>query len=311
MGRYLLKRLLHAGCIVLGTTLLSYLLIYLSPSDPAQVIAAQRLGGHPNPAQVAWVRQHYGLDQPWFVQYLRWLTRALQGDFGLSIRTGQAILGEVSRALHYSLVLAVWTSAFVVLVAGVSGVWAALRCNTLWDQLLQLFGLLCASVPEFWLAFLLIWVFAITLGWLPSYGAKSSAHLLLPMLSLGLGQAARLSRLTRTLVLDELGKDYLRTARAKGRTRASALLRHGLPNIAVPFVALLAYQFSLLLSGAIIIETLFTWPGLGSYYIAAVHFRDVPVIQAVVLLCASIIVGVHLLADLSYGLLDPRLRLGS
>jgi len=239
------------------------------------------------------------------------LKRVLQGDLGSSIRTGNPILVEMGRALHYSLLLAGWTTAFVVLVAGASGVWAVLRHNTLWDQLLHLLGLVCVSVPEFWLAFLLIWLFAITLGWLPSFGARSSAHLILPMLSLGLGPAARLSRLTRTLLLDELGKDYLRTARAKGRSRAGALLRHGLPNIAVPFITLLTYQFGLLLSGAIMIETLFTWPGLGSYYITAVHFRDVPVIQAVVLLSATIIVCLHLLADLSYGLLDPRIRLGS
>lgn len=311
MGRYLLKRLLHAGFLLLGTTLLSYLLLYLAPADPAQVIAAQRLGGQPNPAQVAWVRQHYGLDQPWFQQYLRWLRRTLQGDFGVSIRTGQAIYEEVGRALHYSLVLTFWTTAFVVLVGGTGGVWAALRPHTLWDRLLQLGGLVCVSVPEFWLAFLLIWCFAITLGWLPSYGAASGSHLILPVLSVGIGQAARVCHVTRTLLLHERGTDYLRTACAKGRSQAGALLCHGVPNIAVPFVTLLAHQVSLILSGAIIIETLFTWPGLGTYFITAVHFRDVPVIQALVLLFTVLIVGLHLLADLSYGLLDPRIHLAS
>lgn len=308
MGRYIFTRLLKAGAILLGTTLLSYLLLYLAPSDPAQVIAAQRLGGQPNPTQVAWIRQHYGLDQPWFRQYLRWLKQALQGDFGVSIRTGKVIHQEISRALRYSLTLALWSTMFVMLIGGVSGVWAALQRHTLWDRLWHLGGLVCVSVPEFWLAFLLIWLFAVKLGWLPSYGARSSVHLILPVLSLSLGQAACLSRLTRTLCIDEIGKDYLRTARAKGCTHAGALLRHGLPNVAAPFVTLLAQQLSTVLSGVIIIETLFTWPGLGSYFIMAVHFRDVPVIQALVLLFAAIIVCLNVLVDLSYGLFDPRLR---
>lgn len=311
MARYVLQRLLHTCVLLVAVTLLSYLLLYLAPADPAQVIAAQRLGGRPNPAQVAWVRQHYGLDQPWFRQYLRWLRQALHGDFGSSIRTGQRIRAEVSQAGAYSLALGLWTTAFVVLLGGSSGVWAALRPHTLWDRLLQWGSLLCVSVPEFWLAFLLIGLFAVTLGWLPSYGATSSAHLVLPVLALGLGQAARVSRVTRALLLAERGQDYLRTARAKGRTCTSALLRHALPNIAVPFVTLLAHQASLVLSGAIIIETVFSWPGLGVYFITAVQFRDIPVIQAMVLLFATLIVILYGLADVSYGWLDPRIRLQS
>ncbi len=309
MGRYLLTRLLHTFVLLVVATLLSYLLLYLAPGDPAQVIAAQRLGGRPNATQVAWVRQHYVLDQPWFGQYCRWLSRALHGDFGYSIRTGQLILEEIRQAWHHSLTLGLWTIGLVMVLGGVSGVWAALRHHTLWDRLVQWGGLLCVSIPEFWLAFVLIWLFAIKLAWLPSYGAKSSAHLVLPVLSLALGQAARVSRVTRALMLAEMGQDYLRTAQAKGRTCTGALLRHGLPNIAVPFVTLLAHQASLVLSGAIIIETLFSWPGLGAYFITAVQFRDVPVIQAMVLLFTMLIVILYGLADLSYGWLDPRIRL--
>jgi ABC-type dipeptide/oligopeptide/nickel transport system permease component len=310
MGRYILKRLANSVFILLGTSLLAYLLIYLAPADPAQVIAAQRLGGRPNTDQIAWVRKEYGLDQPLLVQYLRWLQQAVQGDFGFSIRTGNLVSEEVGVALRYSLALALWTLGFVVLVGVSSGVWAALRQDSLWDQLIRLAALVSVSLPEFWLAFLLILLFAVNLGWLPSYGAKSSLHLILPMLSLGLGQAARLSRLTRTLLLNELGQDYLRTARAKGLTRSGALLHHALPNIAVPFVTLLAMQFGVLVSGALIVETLFTWPGLGSYYITAVNFRDIPVIQGMVMVFAVMIIVVNLLADLSYGLFDPRIRLG-
>lgn len=311
MGRYVWKRLLHACVLLVGAPLLCSMLLYLAPADPAEVIAAQRLGGQPNPAQVAWVRQHYGLQQPWLSQYLHWLARTLQGDFGVSIRTGQSIRVEISHALRYTLALTLWTTVFVVLVGGTSGVWAAVRRHTLWDRLLQLTGLVCVSVPEFWLAFGLIWLFAVQLGWLPSYGARSNMHLVLPVLALGAGQTARLCRLTRMLLLEESGKDYLRTACAKGHTPTSALLRHGLPNIAVPFVTLVAHQLSLVLSGATLIETLFTWPGLGAYFVTAVHYRDIPVIQVMALLFTVMIVGLHALADLSYGLLDPRIRLAS
>lgn len=309
MGRYLLTRLLNSLFILVGASWLAFMLIYLAPADPAQVIAAQRLGGRPNSTQVEWVRREYGLDQPLPVQYIRWLGQMVQGDFGHSIRTGNLVGAEVAVGLRYTLVLAGWTLCFVVLVGFSGGMWAALRPDTAGDHLIRLITLISVSLPEFWLAFLLILLLAVQLGWLPSYGAKSGWHVILPMLSIGLGQAARLSRLTRTLLLNELGQDYLRTARAKGLTSAGVLLHHALPNIAVPFITLLVFQFSTLASGAIIIETVFTWPGLGSYYIVAVNFRDIPVIQVMVLVFASVIILANLLADLSYGLFDPRIRL--
>jgi peptide/nickel transport system permease protein len=169
--------------------------------------------------------------------------------------------------------------------------------------------LISVAIPEFWLAFLLISLFAVQLQWLPSFGAKSGLHLILPMLALGLGQAARLSRLTRTLLLNELHQEYIRTAHGKGLRPIGVILRHALPNAALPFITLLAFQFSGLAGGALIIETLFTWPGLGSYYITAVDYRDLPVIQTMVLLFAVIVITINLVADLSYGWFDPRVRL--
>jgi len=310
MGSYFLRRLGKALVILIGVSFLAYVLIDLAPADPAQVIAAQRLGGHPNADQVAWVRQAYGLDQPLLVQYGRWAQQVLQGNWGYSIRTGNSITAEIGTALRYSLTLALWTLSFVVVVGVALGAWAALRPDSLWDQLMRWATLIIVAVPEFWLAFLLILLFAVQLGWLPSYGAKSGWHLILPLVALGLGPMAQLARLTRILLLDELGRDYLRTARAKGLSARHALLHHALPNIVVPFITLLAVQFSALVGGAVIIETIFTWPGLGSYYITAVEFRDIPVIQTTVLVFAVIISSANLLADLSYGLVDPRIRLG-
>lgn len=310
MFYYLLKRIINSILILLGVSWLVYLLIYLAPADPAQVIAGQRFGKPPKPEVIAWIRTEHGLDQPILWQYLRWLGQTLQGDLGRSIRTNELVLVEIKQRWGFSLILGTATMGFVLLLGLPAGVLAALRPHSGWDQLTRLLALTGVSIPEFWLAFLLILIFAVHLGWLPSFGAKGGLHLILPLLTLGLAHLARLSRLTRSILLEELHQDYMRTAQAKGLARVAAISRHALPNIAVPFITLVAYQFSALISGTIIVETVFSWPGLGSYYIIAVDYRDIPVIQAMVLLYALIIIFSNLLADLSYGLFDPRIRLG-
>lgn len=309
MFQYLLKRLFNAGLILLGLSFLVFLLIYLSPADPAQVIASQRLGQAAKAEDVAQIRAAFGLDQPLVRQYLRWLGQTLQGDLGYSIRTDRLIWTELPVRIGYSLLLGSAALGLVLLIGTGAGLWAALRPNSVLDQAVRLSGLVGVSVPDFWLAFVLILIFAVYLGWLPSFGAKSGWHLILPAITLAVGQAARLSQLTRSILLEALRQDYLRTAQAKGLSRTARLISHALPNIAVPYVTVVAYQFSALISGTIIIETVFSWPGLGSYYIEAVNFRDLPVIQASVLVFGAIIVVSNLLADLTYGLFDPRLRL--
>ncbi len=309
MFTYILKRLINAGLILLGISLLVYLLIYLSPADPAQVIASQRLGQPASAEDVAHVRAAFGLDQPILVQYLRWLGQIVRGDFGYSIRTDRLIRVELPSRIGWSLLLGSVAMGLVLLAGTAAGVWAALRPHSLADQAIRLTSLVGVSIPDFWLAFVLILIFAVYLGWLPSFGAKSGWHLILPVVTLAVGPAARLSQITRSILLDVLRQDYLRTAQAKGLPQEMRLFRHALPNIGVPFITVAAYQFSALISGTIIIETVFSWPGLGSYYIEAVNFRDLPVIQATVLVFGAIIIFSNLLADLTYGLFDPRLRL--
>jgi len=308
MLQYLLQRVLHSLLLLLGVSLLVYLLIYLAPADPAQIIAAQRVGGTPNAEQIAWVRAEYRLDRPLWVQYGGWLQQILQGDLGYSIRTGDPIGQELGKHFHLSLGLGSVTMLFVLLIAIPAGLLAVHHNNRGWDQFMRFSTLIFVSLPDFWLGFLLILLFAVYLGWLPAFGAKSWQHFLLPIITLGVGHAARLSRLLRSLLLEELQHDYLRTARAKGLPTAVQLWRHLLPNIAVPFVTLVVQQFGLLISGTIIIEMLFTLPGLGSYYAQAVTYRDIPVIQATVLLFASLILVLNLLVDLSYPFFDPRIR---
>ncbi|HMQ55274.1 MAG TPA: ABC transporter permease, partial [Anaerolineae bacterium] len=267
---YLLKRLINAGLILLGLSFLVYLLMFLAPADPAQVIASQRLGQPAKSDDIAQVRAAFGLDQPIVMQYLRWLGQTLQGDFGYSIRTDKLIRAELSSRVGWSLLLGSVAMGLVLLVGTTAGIWAALRPKSVLDQAVRLVGLVGVSIPDFWLAFVLILIFAVYLGWLPSFGAKSGWHLILPVVTLAVGQAARLSQITRSILGDVLRQDYLRTAQAKGLSQATRLFRHALPNIAVPYVTVVAYQFSALISGTIIIETVFSWPGLGSYYIEAV-----------------------------------------
>ena len=307
---YLLRRLFNAALIFLGLSLLVYLLIYLSPADPAQVIAAQRLGGGPASSEVlAQVQEEYGLDQPVPMQYLRWLGQAVQGDFGYSIRTGNLIASEMAARVSFSMLLGTAAMALVLLIGTIFGVWAALKPDSVADNAIRFAGLVWVAIPDFWFAFLLILIFAVHLGLLPSFGARSGLHLILPAITLAGPQAARLSQLIRSILLDVLRQDYMRTAKSKGLPSSTQLFRHAMPNIAVPYVTVVAYQFSALISGTIIIETVFSWPGLGSYYIEAVNFRDLPVIQATVLAFGVIIIFSNLLADLAYGIFDPRLRL--
>ena len=309
MLTYLLKRLFGAVLIFLGLSLLVYLLIYLSPADPAQVIASQRLGGPARPEDVARIQREYGFDQPVPIQYLRWLGQAIQGDLGYSIRTGNLITSEMAARVGFSMLLGTAAMALVLLIGTIFGTWAALKPDSVADNAIRFTGLVWVAIPDFWLAFLLILIFAVHLGVLPSFGARSGLHLILPAVTLAVAQAARLSQLVRSILLDVLRQDYMRTAKSKGLPSSIRLFRHAMPNIAVPYVTVVAYQFSALISGAIIIETVFSWPGLGSYYIEAVNFRDLPVIQATVLAFGVIIIFFNLLADLAYGIFDPRLRL--
>ena len=309
MLTYLLKRLFGAVLIFLGLSLLVYLLIYLSPADPAQVIASQRLGGPARPEDVARIQREYGFDQPVPIQYLRWLGQAIQGDLGYSIRTGNLITSEMAARVGFSILLGTAAMALVLSIGTIFGTWAALKPDSVADNAIRFTGLVWVAVPDFWLAFLLILIFAVHLGVLPSFGARSGLHLILPAVTLAVAQAARLSQLVRSILLDVLRQDYMRTAKSKGLPSSIQLFRHAMPNIAVPYVTVVAYQFSALISGAIIVETVFSWPGLGSYYIEAVNFRDLPVIQATVLAFGVIIIFFNLLADLAYGIFDPRLRL--
>lgn len=310
MAIYLARRVAASLLILLGTSALVFGLIFLAPADPAWLIAAQRTGGPPGAADLIYVRQAYGLDQPLVVQYGRWLWQTARGDLGYSIRTGHSIGEELQAPLRHSMLLGAVTMLVVVSTGLPTGIVAALHPGRMGAAMVRILSLGLLSIPQFWLAFLLILLFSIRLKWLPSFGAKSGWHLILPVTTLAAAHAAQLSRLSCALLREQLGRDYIRTARAKGLGPGLLLWRHLMPNVAVPLMTMLAMQASALLGGAILIETLFSWPGLGHYYLTAVTYRDIPVIQAATMLFALLALGANLLADLSYPLFDPRIRSG-
>jgi ABC-type dipeptide/oligopeptide/nickel transport system permease component len=302
------QRVATALTILLLVSVGSFALVYLAPGDPALVIAAQRIGRMPQPDEIATVRAAYGLDQPPVVQYLRWVGQVLRGDLGRSIRTGIPIAETLGQLILPTLALAGATLAGTLMIGLPLGMLAALRAGSWVDQVIRLGALLSVAMPQFWLAFLLVLIFAITLGWLPSFGLRGPASFVLPVLTLGLANAARLSQLTRSLILEERGKPYLRTARAKGLPEWMIWWGHALPTIAVPVITLCLLQVSSIAIGTVIVESVFAWPGVGRYFLEAVENRDLPVIQAMSLVFAVVFIGAGLLAEVAHAISDPRTR---
>jgi peptide/nickel transport system permease protein len=302
------RRLLGSLAVLALLSAGSFALIYLAPGDPALVIAAQRIGRMPTPEEVAVVASTFGLDQPAPVQYLRWLGRVLRGDLGFSIRTGEPVAAAIVYRLGPTLALAILATLFTLVLGIPLGVLAAVRAGSWIDHLIRLSALVGVAMPSFWLAFLLVLLFAVTLRWLPSFGLHGPASFVLPVLTLGLANAARISQLTRALVLEERGRGYVQTARAKGLSGHMVWWRHVFANIMVPLVTLATLQFSGIAIGVVVVESIFAWPGLGSYFLDAVASRDLPVIQAMTLFFATVFVGASALADGVYVLCDPRVR---
>ncbi len=305
MLRYVIRRVLLAVPVLLGVATLVFSLIHLVPGDPAQAM----LGEGAAPQDVAELRQSLGLDQPLVTQYVTFLRHAVTGDLGKSFRTGQPVTTMIAERVPATAELAIAAMVVAVILAIPLGVVAAVWRGTAVDYGAMTFALLGVSIPNFWLGPLLAIVFAVELGWLPVSGRGSVANLVLPAISLGLALAAILARMTRASLLDELNELYVRAARARGVSRAAAVTSHALRNSFVPLLTIIALQFGAVLTGAVITETIFAWPGIGRLLIQSIGFRDYPMVQGCILLIAVTYVTVNLLTDLMYGVLDPRIRL--
>jgi peptide/nickel transport system permease protein len=310
MMRYTIRRLAAIVPLWVGISLIAFLLALLAPGDPATMQAHALLGRPPSAAEVEAERLHLGLDQPAPLRFLRWLAAAARGEFGASYRTGDDIGPTLARKLPKTLQIAVLASLISLAIALPTGVLSAIHRNSALDHLARGLSMLFAAMPGYWLAYVLILVFSVRLGWLPVAGSGTWRHAVLPSLTLGLAGAAVLIRLTRSEMLEALAHDSVRTARAKGLAERTVLVRHALRNALMPVVTMAGMQFAGLLAGAVIVETVFAWPGVGRLAVDAVAARDYPMIQAFVLLAGTIFLLVNLVVDLAYALIDPRITAG-
>jgi len=306
MLSYLVQRLAGALLVILGVVSIVFLLVHLIPGDPVEVM----LGESASTADRAALRASLGLDQPLAAQFLDYLGRLLHFDLGTSIHQRRAVSELLLERLPATGLLTAASLAVTLLLALPLGILAAVRKDTSWDTGAMGFSMLGASIPNFWLGPLLILVFSLWLGWFPVSGREGAASVVLPALTLGTGLTAVLSRMVRSSMLEVLGEDYIRTARAKGLPGHRIILRHALRNALLPVITLLGLQLGALLAGAVITETVFSWPGIGLLTIEAIQSRDYPLVQACVLMISLVYVAVNLFTDLAYARIDPRIRLG-
>ncbi|PYM14345.1 MAG: ABC transporter permease [Candidatus Rokuibacteriota bacterium] len=305
MRTYVAARLATAVLVVLGVSLVSFLLTFLS-GDPAEIM----LPPGATAQQIAKFRADWGFDDPLFVQYWRFLRRAVHGDFGNSLRHGQPSLPLIVARLPATLQLTVTAMLLAIVLAVPLGVLAATRRGGPIDLCAMGVALLGQSVPNFWLAIMMILVFAVAWGLLPTSGRGGIAHVVMPAVAIAINLMALLTRLVRTTMIEVLAEDYVRTGRAKGLREVMVTARHALPNALIPLVTVIGLQFGFILGGAVVIETIFTWPGVGLFTIQAILNRDYPVVQASVFVLATAVVLINLTVDLLYVWLDPRIRVG-
>ncbi|MBR0647295.1 ABC transporter permease [Plastoroseomonas hellenica] len=291
---------------LLAVSLAVFLVLHLVPGDPARNAA----GPDAEEEDIALIREHYGLDQPLWKQYGTYLVRLSQGDLGESFRSRRPVLDEIMRRLPATMELAGFAMLLAVLVGVGMGVAASMKPNSWVDDAIGALSAFGISVPVFFLGLLLMLLFAARLQWLPPSGRGSWANLVLPVVTLGLPYVATFARVTRSTMLEVLSEDYIRTARAKGLVRRTVIWRHALINAAIPLVTLLGVYFGRLLGGAVIVETIFAWPGLGRYMVDGIIQRDLQVVQGCILFFATAIVVVNLVVDLLYSVLDPRIARG-
>ena len=304
MIRLVLRRLLLALPTTLAVATLVFSLIHLIPGDPVLIM----LGEGAQPADVEELRRSLGLDRPFVEQYLRYVGGLVRGDLGRSLHFDEPVAQLIARHYPATIELALAAMVLALVVALPLGMLAAYRRGSWLDRGARLFSLAGVSMPNFWLGPIAILLFSIQLGWLPVSGRGGWRHLVLPAATLGLALAALLTRMVRAALGEELGKPYLVTARAKGLGGARVATRHALKNALVPVVTVVGLQFGSLLTGAILTETIFGWPGLGRLLIQAIRLRDYPLVQGAVLLIAVTYVAVNLVTDLVYAWIDPRIR---
>ncbi|MBV9597899.1 MAG: ABC transporter permease [Chloroflexi bacterium] len=327
MSRYIAQRLFHTLLVLLGVSLLTFALIHMTPGDPVLVM----LGTDATPGELDRLRHLLGLDQPLYVQYVQYLGHLLSGQMGDSIFQHQPVSKLIGDRLPATIELTVAAMSIAVVVGMLTGVVSAVMPYSAFDITAMFVALAGVAMPVFWLGMLAILLFSLELGWLPSFGrgepliqavqywlrtgdpsdvVDSVKHLILPALTLGAFSAALISRLVRSSLLEVLGQDYVRTARAKGIARTPVIAHHALPNALIPVVTVIGLQVGTLLGGAVLAETIFAWPGIGRLLIQAISQRDYPLVQGIVIVTALVVSLINLAVDLLYAAINPRVRYG-
>ncbi len=304
MATYILRRILISIPILFLVVTVVFFAFQLIPGDPARMYA----GDDASLAEVEQIRADLGLDQPVLVQYTSYLSRLIRGDLGTSIFTRRPVIEEIRGRFWNTMKLSL-AAITVATVLGMSmGIASALNRNRFWDHFFSIIALLGISIPVFWLGLLLMWLFSVQLGILPTAGDSTWRHFIMPTITLSVFSLAFILRMTRSALLETVQEDYVRTARAKGVPEKWVLARHSLRNALLPIVTVIGLRFGYMLGGAVITESIFAWPGMGRLMITAVGQRDIPVVQGVLLVFATSFVFVNLLVDIIYGFVDPRIR---
>ncbi len=304
MKSYLLRRLFHSLLVLIGISVVVFIILHLT-GDPAALLMPMDA----TPEQVAQFRKEMGFADPLFVQYWRFFKGTLHGDFGLSFRHSQPALELVLERMPATIQLTLAAMGIALVIALPVGILSAIRRNSILDHIGMTGALLGQSTPVFWLGVMLILIFSVTLQWFPSSGRGTLEHLVLPAVTLGMFTMARTARMMRSSMLEVLGQEYMKTAKAKGLTPGMVILKHGMKNALIPVVTIIGMELGTLLGGAVITETIFAWPGVGRLAVQAIYNRDYPVVQAAVFLLATIFVVVNLVVDILYTYLDPRVKL--
>jgi len=308
MTAYVIRRLLMVIPILLGVATIVFVLMFIVPGDPARTL----MGQHGNEETLKAIRRELGLDKPVYVQYARFIGRLARGDLGMSYRQKRPVARIIRERFPATAKLAVASIILAVVIGISAGTIAAMYRNKVLDWLVMILSLTGISMPVFWLGMMLILVLASGLGWFPvgGYGRSGDMrHLFLPALSLAAVSTGYIARMMRSSMLEVIGKDYIRTARAKGLPETAVIFRHALRNAFIPVITIIGMNFASLLGGAVATETVFAWPGLGRATVDAIRVRDLPVVEGCVIFLAFVFVVTNLLVDLSYAWLDPRIRL--
>ncbi|MFB0518855.1 MAG: nickel ABC transporter permease [Acidobacteriota bacterium] len=304
MPGYIQRRLLLLVPVVWGVVTVVFSFIHLVPGDPVLAM----VGENAQPADIARLRQQLGLNDPLHVQYLRYLAKLVRGDLGVSLHTGKPVLKTIIQRYPATIELALASLLLALIISIPLGVLSATKRNSPMDHFSMVLALLGISMPNFWLGPLLIILFSIKLNLLPVSGSGGLSHLILPAITLGTAMTALLTRMVRASMLEVMGEDYIRTARAKGLPERVVIYKHALKNALIPVVTIVGLQFGTLLTGAIITETIFAWPGLGRLTIQSISRRDYPLVQGCILMISLTYILVNLATDLLYTVLDPRIR---